>query len=200
LRCLAHFLDDGGAYAKEILDGDIHTTNQKAAGLDTRDQAKTFIYALLYGAGDAKIGSIIDKGAKEGKLLKERFMEALPAFRTLKKAVEQASKRGFIKGLDGRQVKVRSAHAALNTLLQSAGGLICKKWLCLVDQEIKAQGIDAQIIAWVHDELQISVKKGSEQDVCNIARRSAEKAGESFGFRIPVGADATIGGTWADTH
>ena len=200
LRCLAHFLDDGGAYAKEILDGDIHTTNQKAAGLDTRDQAKTFIYALLYGAGDTKIGSIIDKGAKEGKLLKERFMEALPAFRTLKKAVEQASKRGFIKGLDGRQVKVRSAHAALNTLLQSAGGLICKKWLCLVDQEIKAQGIDAQIIAWVHDELQISVKKGSEQDVCDIARRSAEKAGESFGFRIAVGADATIGGTWADTH
>ena len=53
LRMLAHYMNDE-AYTNEILNGDIHTTNQKLAGLKSRDQAKTFIYALLYGAGDAE--------------------------------------------------------------------------------------------------------------------------------------------------
>lgn len=45
LRCLAHYMGrwDGGAYAHVILNGDIHSENQKAAGLPTRDNAKTFI-------------------------------------------------------------------------------------------------------------------------------------------------------------
>lgn len=61
LRMLAHYLAayDGGAYAKVLLEGDIHTANQHAAGLETRDNAKTFIYAFLYGAGDEKLGSIV---------------------------------------------------------------------------------------------------------------------------------------------
>ena len=56
-----------------------HTANMKAAGLKTRDQAKTFIYALLYGAGNAKIGSIIGKGAQEGAALRRQFLANFPA-------------------------------------------------------------------------------------------------------------------------
>jgi DNA polymerase I-like protein with 3'-5' exonuclease and polymerase domains len=44
LRCLGHFMArwDKGAYIKEILEGDIHTANQNAAGLSERENAKTF--------------------------------------------------------------------------------------------------------------------------------------------------------------
>ena len=80
LRVLAHFLNDGGAYGREILEGDIHTANMKAAGLSSRDQAKTMIYALCYNAGDQRLGQIIGKGAKEGRALRDKFFSANPAF------------------------------------------------------------------------------------------------------------------------
>ena len=76
LRMLAHYLAfyDGGEYAKTVIEGDIHSLNQEAAGLETRDQAKTFIYAFLYGAGDAKIGEIVGGSAREGQMLKRKFL------------------------------------------------------------------------------------------------------------------------------
>src|SRR5690606_15617618 len=106
---------------------DIHTINMKAAGLDSRDTAKTFFYAWLYGAGDEKIGQIIGKDAKAGRKLREKFLQQIPALAKLKGAVERTVReRGYLKGLDGRQLRIRSSHAALNTLLQSAGALVMK--------------------------------------------------------------------------
>ena len=121
LRCLAHYMAayDGGSYASVVLEGDVHTTNQEAAGLPTRNNAKTFIYGFLYGAGDEKIGKIIGKGSTEGRRIKNKFLKKLPALKNLKDAVSLAAKeRGWIKGLDGRIIPIRHSHAALNTLLQ----------------------------------------------------------------------------------
>ena len=149
LRCLAHYiaLFDKGVYADTVVNGDIHTINQEAAGLPTRDNAKTFIYGFLYGAGDAKTGSIIGKGAKEGKAIKSKFLAKLPALAKLRDAVaKSADKNGFVKGLDGRLVPVRHAHASLNTLLQSAGALVCKTWYVYIADEIKKAGLDATIV------------------------------------------------------
>jgi DNA polymerase I-like protein with 3'-5' exonuclease and polymerase domains len=73
LRCLAHYMRDDD-YTKEVVEGDIHTANQKAAGLETRDQAKTFIYAFIYGAGAAKIGSIVGGTAGDGQKLIDNFL------------------------------------------------------------------------------------------------------------------------------
>jgi DNA polymerase I len=117
---LAHYMDDE-AYTYELLNGDIHTSNQNLAGLKSRNQAKTFIYALLYGAGDAKLGSVVGGNTRDGTQLRERFFDNLPAFKTLKDRVARASKKGYLKGLDGRKLFVRSEHSALNTLLQGAG-------------------------------------------------------------------------------
>ena len=89
LRCLAHFLNDGGEYAKEVIDGDVHTANMAAAGLATRDQAKTFIYALLYGAGNAKIGSIVGGSARRREA-QTGVPRRLPSFRFLLRAVKAA--------------------------------------------------------------------------------------------------------------
>lgn len=143
LRCLAHYMArwDKGEYAEIVLKGDIHTANQKAAGLPTRDMAKTFIYAFLYGAGNAKIGSIVHKGAAEGGRLKEAFLRKTPALGNLVKAVALAAKtRGYLVGLDGRHIHVRSAHAALNSLLQSAGAVLAKKSLVIMRDLLAQRG------------------------------------------------------------
>ena len=198
LRLLAHFLPDGGAYANVILQGDVHQANADAAGID-RNQAKTMIYALCYGAGDKRLGEILGKGAKEGRQLRDRFYAANPAFATLLRQIKQVvEQRGHLIGLDGRKLHVRG-HAQLNQLLQSAAALVAKKWVQLVDQEIKAQGLDATIIAFVHDEIQIQVK-GDADHVGNLAIRMAEKAGQSFKLKIPIEAEYSVGRTWADTH
>ena len=115
LRCLAHFLNDGGDYAKEVIDGDVHTANMAAAGLATRDQAKTFIYALLYGAGNAKIGSIVGGDAAAGARLRQQFLDGFPAFASLLRAVKAAVENKGHDRPDLRKLVVRSEHAALNT-------------------------------------------------------------------------------------
>ena len=212
LRCLAHFMAkyDKGAYAKILLEGDIHTENQKAVGLPTRHNAKTFIYAFLYGAGDQKIGSIVapeataEKQRRIGKGLKEKFLSKTPALAALKKAVTSAAKKGWIRGLDGRPLHIRSAHAALNTLLQSAGALIAKVSTIKAYDELTARGYvfgrDWAIVAHVHDELQCEAREEIADEVGRVLVQSMREAGVYFGFRLPIDGEYRVGRSWAETH
>lgn len=209
LRCLAHYMFkwDNGEYAEEVVNGDIHTKNQTAAGLPTRDNAKTFIYSFLYGAGDDKIGSVVGAGAKEGKRLKEAFLSATPALARLRDAVVTASKRGYLIGLDGRKLHVRSEHAALNTLLQSAGALISKQWLIEIDKAASAKGLkygwdgDWVMLGWIHDEVQLGfTAKGDYEEFGQMVVEAARTAGKVFEFKCPIDAEFKSGQTWYDTH
>lgn len=220
LRCLAHFMYpyDNGEYAHEILNGDIHTKNQIAAGLPTRNNAKTFIYAFLYGAGDAKIGKIINGDAKEGKQVKRKFLKATPAIKNLREAVQDALavtergkvikwKRHYLKGLDGRRLHVRSLHSALNLLLQSAGALICKKWIVRTEERLLKLGLkhgwdgDFCYMAWIHDEIQVACKtEGIAEIVVREAQQAMRDTQEFFHFRVQLDTEGKIGKNWADCH
>lgn len=215
LRCLSHYMSrwDGGQYREVILNGDIHTLNQQAAGLPTRDNAKTFIYAYLYGAGDQKIGSIVAPEASEkqqkalGKKLKASFLKKTPALKKLREWVSKEAAKGYLEALDGRHIHVRSEHSALNALLQSAGGLICKLWIVLVDEIARERGLvhgwdgDYAYCAWVHDELQIACRNEEiAKQLGEIAREAIQKTERTFNFNCPLDADYNIGKTWAETH
>lgn len=209
LRCLAHFMAkwDDGKYGEVLLTGDIHTMNQEAAGLETRAQAKTFIYAFLYGAGDAKIGSIVGGGPEEGKKLKARFLAKTPALKRLKEAVGDAAKRGHLVGLDGRILHVRSQHAALNTLLQSAGAVICKKWLVILEERLQQYGFkhgwdgDYAFCAWSHDEVQIACRTPElATAIAAFATKAVWQAGQDFRFRCPLAGESKTGKHWGETH
>jgi DNA polymerase I-like protein with 3'-5' exonuclease and polymerase domains len=196
---LAHYMKDQ-EYAREIVEGDIHTKNQIAAGLQTRAQAKTFIYALLYGAGHAKIGKIVGGTAKDGEKLTNNFLRNTPALSRLRKKVEDMSSGGTLPGLDGRVLQVRSSHAALNTLLQSAGAIVMKKALVLLDKAIKNAGIDANFVANIHDEWQIECSEDDADLVGCLAVSSIKKAGKELGLRCPLDGEYKKGKTWAHTH
>lgn len=224
LRCLAHFMSkyDGGAYADVILNGDIHTVNQQAAELPTRDNAKTFIYGFLYGAGDEKIGQIVGAGKERGKELKKKFLENTPAIAALREGIQQTLvessrwvggeqqvkwKRRWIKGLDGRKVHVRSPHAALNTLLQSAGALICKLWIVETEELLLKAGLkhgwdgDFAYMAWVHDEIQVACRTPEiAQQVIDIAQQAMRNVGEHFKFRCRLDTEGKMGPNWAVCH
>lgn len=200
LRCLAHYMAkwDDGAFAKELLEGDIHTANQKAAGLPTRNDAKSFIYAFLYGAGPAKLGKIVGGGYSEGKELQQRFLTKVPALKALKAAVERAAERGSITGIDGRRLRIRSTHAALNTLLQSAGAIAMKQATVLMNEEAPKYG--ARQVAHIHDEIQWEVPEQNAQAWSEFCKTCITRAGELLGFRCRLDGDAKVGRSWAETH
>ncbi|UIL29722.1 DNA polymerase [Rhizobium leguminosarum] len=245
LRCLAHFmaLFDGGEYGRIVLEGDIHTVNQNAAGLPTRNDAKTFIYAFLYGAGDQKIGSIVapDASPEEqkriGKKLKRQFLQKTPALRRLREVVElkvlgfvpkarplnvnpayehmwrqdsakqwwfKAGAGGVLVGLDGRKLNVRSAHSALNTLLQSAGALISKAAMIFAYQELSTRGYvfgrDYAFVAHIHDEIQTECRPELAEEVGQIVVEGMRAAGTFFAFGCPIDGEFKIGNNWKETH
>ena len=199
LRMLAHYMNDAD-YIEEVVNGDIHSTNQELAGLETRDQAKTFIYALVYGAGDSKIGSIINGDIKKGKALRERFLRNLPALKKLKERVQQASNRGFLKGIDGRRIYVRSQHSALNTLLQGSGAIVMKQAMINLYELIKLNTFDAKFVANIHDEWQLEVKESQSDCVGRVGVESIEKVTEQFNMRCNLTGQYKIGGDWSETH
>lgn len=199
LRMLAHYMKDE-SYAKEIVEGDVHTKNQLAAGLETRAQAKTFIYALLYGAGPAKIGKIVGGSAKDGQELISTFLRNTPALKSLREKVERLSEQGTLPGLDGRKLQVRSAHAALNTLLQSAGAIVMKQGLVILSSKIQKQKLNANFVANVHDEWQIECSQEDADAVGKLAVSSIKEAGEVLGLRCPLDGEYKKGTTWAQTH
>ena len=199
LRMLAHYMADK-EYVNEIINGDVHTANQRLAGLESRDKAKTFIYALIYGAGDAKLGRIVDGSREEGKRMRERFIANSPAFKTLADRVQRATTKGYLKGLDGRKIILRHKHAALNTLLQGAGAIVMKKALCLLEDKLKLNAINYKFVANIHDEWQIEVKESQSDFVGQIAVESICLAGQHFKLRCPLDGEYKIGDSWYETH
>jgi DNA polymerase I-like protein with 3'-5' exonuclease and polymerase domains len=206
LRCLASYMSkwDKGEYAKIILDGDIHTTNMEALGLTDRGIAKTWAYGFLYGAGVEKLGNIVGKGRKEGSRLKTKFLNALPALKGLQDDVKEQAEQGTVNGLDGRVIPVRHAYASLNTLLQSCGAVLAKRWVVIFHQLCKKKGythgVEFQQCAWVHDEIQVLVKQGTGDVFGALAQEAMRLTGDYYNFGIQLDAEYNIGRSWADTH
>ena len=199
LRCLAHYMDDP-EYTNIVLTGDVHTANQQAAGLRTRDQAKTFIYAFLYGAGPTKIGKVVGKGPAAGQNLIKKFLERTPALSRLRENVARWSKSGTIPALDGRLLHIRSEHAALNTLLQGAGAIICKQWLVHIMERVIKAGLNVRLVASIHDEYQFEVAIPDVNRFCKLTKEAMTQTQKTLGVKCELDCDYKVGKTWAETH
>lgn len=205
LRMLAHYMKDE-AYVKTVCEGsskdgtDIHTINQKAAGLQTRDQAKTFIYSWMYGAGPSKVGSIVGGSAKDGQKLIDSFLKGTPALKRLRDKVAVYASKGYVPGLDGRKIWVRSEHAALNSLLQGAGAIVMKKALVLFDETVRKNKWEVKLVAWVHDEAQIECKPEIADLVGKAFVEAIKDAGLAYNLRCPLSGEYSVGANWRETH
>ena len=199
LRMLAHYMKDE-KYIDAVVNGDPHLFNQKAAGLETKAQAKTFIYAFLYSAGAAKLGAIVGGSHKEGEQLKQKFLGNMPQLNKLINAVKRKSTRGYIRGIDGRRLYVRQVRSSLNTLLQGAGAIVCKQWSILLDKEIKKLKLKAKLVNTIHDELQYEVERKDAQNVVELADKTIQDVGKLLNLRVTLNADSKIGNNWSETH
>ena len=199
LRMLAHYMNDKD-YIHEVVNGDIHTTNQIAAGLESRDESKTFIYAFIYGAGSKKIGSIIGGSERDGERIKEKFLRATPSLRSLREKVERIASRRWVRGLDQRKIVIRYPHAALNTLLQGAGATVMKYALTLLEEYVSINKIKAYPVVNVHDEFQYEVEESKTEQFGKLAVQSIIEAGKQLNVRCPLNAKYKVGNNWSETH
>ena len=199
LRCLAHLMNDA-TFTDILLTGDIHTHNMQMAGLTNRDQAKTFIYAFMYGAGASKIGQIVGAGAKEGQQLINKFLSSMPALKRVRDSVTKAASKGMIKGIDGRLLHIRSPHSALNTLIQGAGAVVCKVWLINMIKRIRRTGVDAKLVASIHDEYQFEVLNKDVKRFGQLTKDAMKDTEKQLHMKCPLDNEWKVGRTWAQTH
>ena len=218
-RALAHLTAefDGGELVNVVLTGDVHQFNMDKTGIPSRDIVKRVLYGLLYGAGDLKLGLTAKPTAGDaearmiGARLRAQLMAGLPALKKAIDKVQKEARRGYLIGLDGRKLHVRSEHSALNTRLQSDAALIAKKWVCLLDEYAQAESWyhgwndgeylgDYAMMAFVHDEIASAVNPDIADRYAELGIKAAKDAGEFFNFRCPVGAEAKKGRSWAETH
>ena len=199
LRCLAHLMNDA-TFTDILLTGDIHTHNMQMAGLTDRDQAKTFIYAFMYGGGASKIGQIVGAGAKEGQQLINKFLSSMPALKRVRDSVTKAANKGMIKGIDGRLLHIRSPHSALNTLIQGAGAVVCKVWLINMIKRIRRMGVDAKLVASIHDEYQFEVLNKDVKRFGQLTKDAMKDTEKQLHMKCPLDNEWKVGRTWAQTH
>ena len=200
LRLLAHYMNDPD-YIKEVVDGDIHTKNQKAASLKPRDLAKTFIYAWLMGAGSERIGRIIGGTPKDGRSTTDRFLDNTPALAEFKlHQIARAARNGGLVGFDGRWIWIKSEHFGMSVYLQ--GGESCVMKWAMLDWHRKARQaeLDFKQVAVVHDEFQTEVLREHADQLGEIQCQSIRDAGEFFKLNCPMDGEYRIGNNWQETH
>jgi DNA polymerase-1 len=201
LRVLAHYLNDP-EYTKTLLEGDIHTFNKNALGEYCKDRptAKTFIYAWLLGAGQAKVGQILNCTVRQAGDAMDNFLRSIPALKELKRKAAMAAQRGYLVSLDGRRIKIESEHKALSVYLQGGETIIMRMANFLWYNQAKKDKIKFKQTVWVHDEWQTETEEVRAEDLGRLQVQSIRDTGDYFNLNCPLDGEYKIGNNWAETH
>jgi len=212
MRGLLHYLKND-EFTDLVINGDVHTKNAKvlsdAAGIEvTRKQAKTFLYAYLYGAGGDKLSTYIwgKVDSEKGKKVKSKFSRSIPGLYELneklnKRYKESEAKYGkaWVPGLDGRRVYIDSMHKSLNYLIQACEAVTCKAAMVYAMEKLDAEGIPWYPLTWQHDEIQVEVPEEYAERAGIICAEGYKEAPKMFNVMIMDG-ESKIGNNWNETH
>lgn len=196
-------------YKEILLHDDIHTHNQRLAGLPTRKAAKTFIYAFLYGAGNANLGAQLGGDASVGEKARETFLRECPCIPVLIDWTQEFAKaNGWLPSIDGRKLIMRRdqftgevmAHKALNTLLQAAGSIVMKYAMCFLDGWIRKEGLRCHQVIMMHDEFQFSCDWSDVVRLRQLIDKCVRQAGVTLNMECELASDSMLGANWLHTH
>jgi DNA polymerase-1 len=211
LRMLAHYLNRPD-FTEQVVNGDPHQYNADLAGV-TRPQAKTLIYAILYGAGGVKIAKTLGlrvdvrrnrdgdiyEVSSEGEEMKQMFLERLGADKLVEEAKNE-QRNGRVTLCDGSKVVCPSPHAALNYKLQGGGARVMALGCVLLERTIRANRIDSLKVGDIHDEWQYDVNPDHAEDHAREAVQAIRDSGKYLRLNVPLDGESKVGKTWAETH
>ena len=190
----------------QVVDGKPHKLNAQAltdAGINCGyEDAKTLYYAFLYGAGDAKLGSILKGSSALGRRIRDVLATAVPGLAELLSSVgrEYEDSSGLLRTIDGGLVRASSKGGALNYKLQPDGAILMKQALVLADKALRKAKLDYLFVGNIHDEWQIDCEPDHADAVGRICCDSITSAGTLLGFNVPLTGEYKIGNNWAETH
>lgn len=217
LRILAHYMNDP-VFTKALVEGrkedgtDAHTLNKDALGsvCKSRDDAKTFIYAFLLGAGLLKVAQILGCSVSEAKEAVTSFLNRITGLKYLKESIiPKDARRGYFIGLDGRAVLCDSEHLMLAGYLQNGESVIMKRANVLWRNRLLKEKIPFKQVNFVHDEWQLEVPNDQELALytANILADSIRQVGEDLKLNCPMAGSIlnsqkkiAIGQNWSETH
>jgi DNA polymerase I len=204
-RMIVHYLNNPDLI-KVFTVGDFHMKWLEAnkAFLSRRSVAKTSEYAFFFEAKDWKLGDIADIRppgmSKEdiGKQIRENVDKLIPGLNNLIAATQEEAKKGWIKGLDGRKIRIR--HSPFNSKIQSAGAIFMKRvWVFLMSW-IKGMNLDAKLVGTFHDEGQLQVRSDQSLIVKMFFEQAIREAAVYYKLRCPMEGVVKIGKSWDTTH
>jgi hypothetical protein len=223
LRVFAHYINDP-AFTFAVTSGkkedgtDPHSLNQEALGVvcKSRDDAKTFIYAWLLGAGIEKIAAILGCSKSEAQTANDNFLEFYPGLRYLKeKVIPEDAHRGYFKGFDGRYVRIwgddvdSRRHFALAGYLQAGEAIIMKRAAEIWYPKLTAEKVPFWFVNFVHDEFQTETIRDLEvaEYVARTQADAIRQVGVDLKLRCPMAGSVlnghgklAIGDNWMETH
>lgn len=223
LRVLAHYINDE-RFTHAVTSGrkedgtDPHSLNKQALGdvCKSRNDAKTFIYAWLLGAGREQVAHILECTLSEASQADEDFIKFYPGLKLLKaKQIPRDAVRGWFEGFDGRCIKIVGAdadqreHFALAGYLQAGEAVIMKTAMGIWIPRLRRENVPFKLVNFVHDEWQTQVcaDRDVAKYVANVQADSIREAGVRLGLRCPMAGsilsghgDEAIGQNWYETH
>ncbi len=215
-RCLANatYKYDNGELANELINGDIHTKNQKliqtvvplADGKEGREKAKTALYATIYGGSAGKVAISIGFDRSKGDAIREALFKSVPALGSLKHELESFAKNnGFIIAIDGRKIPIEKGgdYLAVNYYLQNMGAIVMKVAYIKLFKKLKKENLlfnSVYIIMYNHDEFEEEVLPEYAEKVGELSREAIKEAGEYLEFNCELDGEYHIGNNWAEVH
>ena len=197
LRMLADRINNP-RFTEQVIEGDPHQANADMVGI-TRPQAKTILYASMYGASGKKIATTLGISVREGTEMLETFLSKL-GIDSLIKECKKEQANGRIELIDGSKIICPSPHAALNYKLQGNGARVMGLALVLLDRHVKKEKLDTLFVGNIHDEIQCDVLPEHADRYAELSIASIREAGELLNCNVPLDGTAKKGLTWSQTH
>lgn len=197
LRMLAHYLNRPN-FTDQVVNGDPHQYNADVVGI-TRPNAKTLLYAIMYGAQGPKVAKTIGCSVKEGIKVRQQFLDRLGLTEVMNEAIEE-QRVGRVFLLDGSGVVCPSPHAALNYKLQGGGARVMAQAAIFLDGYIRRAGLDSLKVGDIHDEWQYDCHPDDASEHARLSVQAIRDAGEELNLNVPLDGEAKQGKTWAETH
>ena len=140
-----------------------------------------------------------------GKQVADTFLKNLTGIKDLIKDCQTQSKnKSTVTAIDNRELYSKSAHSALNLLLQGSAGVIAKKWMANYHDLAADRGIPHgkrwSQMAYVHDEYQCQADEPVAVLLGDTMVDSCAMIQGQFNTNIPIEADYMIGKDWSETH
>lgn len=185
----------------------------------SRGKAKNFNFGWTFGASDTKLGRMCGGSKEVGAAIREALRKVFPAKAALIDKITaewrgNAKQRpgrwgridyydGWIKGLDGAPIFIKSEHAALVYAVQADEAIYMSAAYNLVHRNLEQRfkwGDDYLIVCWYHDEVTVECRDEIKEEVASLIEKAFTMASNFYKLSVPQIGTAAIGRTWLDVH